>query len=52
MGDVEKKSFILRLGVGLHCASFSFPLRPPFVLSVALSPFCPALEAVPFELRE
>lgn len=52
MGEVEKKSFILRLGFGLDCASFSFPFLPPFVLSVAFSPFCAALEAVPFEVRE
>lgn len=52
MGEVEKKSLILRFGFGLDCISFSFTFLPPFVLSVAFSPFCTALAAAPLELGE
>lgn len=52
MGELGKKSFMLRLGVGLDCASFSFELVPPFVLSAAFSPLCAVLEVIPLELRE
>lgn len=52
IGEVEKKSLILRFGLGLDCVSFSLKFLDPFVLSVAFSPFCGALVPAPFELRE
>lgn len=50
VGEVEKKSLMLRLGVGLD--GDSFPSLSPFVLSAAFRPFCAELEPLPLELRE
>lgn len=47
MGEVEKKSLILRLGFALTCVS----LLPPCVLSLAFSPFFTVLVAVLFEFK-
>lgn len=52
MGEVEKKSLIVRFGFGLEGISLSFPFFLPFVLSVALSPVCVSLAAALFGLEE